>query len=202
MDIKGYEGIYKVYEDGRVWSYRRDIFLKPTITNRGYPSVLLSVASKQNRFLVHRLVALSFIPVVANKPFINHKDGNKLNCDYTNLEWCTPPENSKHALENGLHQPSGKRILARDYVQEIRSSYLNGESTQALAIRLGFHIVTVRDIVFGRKYKKLYPELISTWQSKKPEHGTHSRYCKGCRCQSCKEAHRKANKLYRQQLLN
>ena len=51
---------------------------------------------------IHRLVGHSFVQNPKNKPHINHKDGNRLNNFYRNLEWCTHKENMRHAAENGL----------------------------------------------------------------------------------------------------
>ena len=42
------------------------------------------------------------MPNLYNKNIVNHKDGKKKNCKWTNLEWVTSRENVKHALENGL----------------------------------------------------------------------------------------------------
>jgi hypothetical protein len=62
----------------------------------------VSVSSKTYR--LHRLVAQVFLICTdqENKLFVNHKDGNKLNAKLSNLEWCTPQENSIHAIETGL----------------------------------------------------------------------------------------------------
>jgi hypothetical protein len=63
----------------------------------------LRVELKGKLYSIHRLVALAFIPNIENKPQINHKDGNKLNNHFTNLEWVTNKENHRHKMEHGLN---------------------------------------------------------------------------------------------------
>jgi hypothetical protein len=51
----------------------------------------------KKRFLIHRLVAEHFLPNPNHFPVVNHKDGNKLNNNVKNLEWCSHQQNNFHA---------------------------------------------------------------------------------------------------------
>lgn len=67
----------------------------------GYESVSLAA----RKYDIHRVLAELYIPNPYNKPCVNHKDGNKLNNDLSNLEWVTYSENNIHALQHGLRKP-------------------------------------------------------------------------------------------------
>ena len=56
----------------------------------------------RKRYRIHRLVARYFIDNPDNKPYVNHKDGNKHNNNALNLEWVTAKENTDHAYSTGL----------------------------------------------------------------------------------------------------
>lgn len=103
-DIKGYEGLYQVSNLGRVKSLKRIVragknkqrivngkILSPWKTSHGYLSVSLG---RNNKFAVHRLVAIAFIENPHNYPDVNHKDENKTNNILENLEWCNHSYNA------------------------------------------------------------------------------------------------------------
>lgn len=91
-DIEGYESLYAISNLGRVWSYpkksnanQQGMFLKQSINNKGYVKVELVKNNIYKKESVHRLVAISFIGNIKDK-IVHHKDGNKLNNYYKNLE--------------------------------------------------------------------------------------------------------------------
>lgn len=73
--------------------------LTPHVCPNGYLRVAIN--SNKMRF-VHKLLAQTFLPNPSNKPFVNHKDGNKLNNGLGNPEWVTAQENVTHAWQHGL----------------------------------------------------------------------------------------------------
>lgn len=86
-DIKGYEGLYAITEEGKVWSYRRDKYLKIVEDVKGNTKVYL-YKGKLMSYKVDKLVAEAFIDNPNNYRQIRHKDGNDANNRADNLEWC------------------------------------------------------------------------------------------------------------------
>lgn len=66
------------------------------------------------KYALHRLVAMMFLPNTENKPFVNHKDGNKTNNSLNNLEWVTCSENNFHAHKIGLKKVYTRKIIQYD----------------------------------------------------------------------------------------
>ena len=117
---------YIVYEDGKIYSNKTNKFLSDNPDSHGYIQNFLSINHKQIRYKRHRLIALLFLendsPEI--KTIVNHKDGNKLNNNISNLEWCTYFENNKHARETGLNDIS-KSNKKRFEDKEFRKNFSN-----------------------------------------------------------------------------
>ena len=101
-DIPTWEGKYACTTDGRIWSYKSNKFLKPSVNKRGYAHVTLVADKKRYDYRVHRLVAMTYLDNPSNKEQVNHIDGDKLNNYLSNLEWVTAEENIEHAKKHNL----------------------------------------------------------------------------------------------------
>lgn len=89
-DIKGFENLYAVTEEGMIWSYRQKKFMKIANGNNGYKQIYLTDKNgKKSNWYIHRLVAMTYLDNPDNLPEVNHKDENKANNAVSNLEWCT-----------------------------------------------------------------------------------------------------------------
>ncbi len=120
LKIKDFED-YTIDKNGNVFSIRKDKYLKPYLDRKnGYLSVALYKDGTHKNYRVHRLVAETFIPNPSNLPQVNHIDGNKLNNNVDNLEWCTSKQNIQHAWKNGLNYISEKHRKVASKTQKER----------------------------------------------------------------------------------
>lgn len=110
---------YSVSENGEV---RNDITNKllSQRVQQGYKHVGLMVSGKAKSCRVHRLVATAFIPNPENKPYVNHIDGIRSNNNIDNLEWCTPKENTQHAVRTGLMLPTRERKVIQYSLEGVK----------------------------------------------------------------------------------
>ena len=76
----------------RIWKSKTKE-LKHYKMKTGYMQVGLCKNGKHKRFLVHRLLALHFIPNPENKPCVDHIRGKHMGNSLDNLRWLTNKEN-------------------------------------------------------------------------------------------------------------
>ena len=115
--IIGFEN-YCIYENGVVENLSTHKKLKGTIRLHGYLVYRLSKQGKKYQFYAHRLVAQAFIPNPNNYTIVNHKDGNKLNNNVDNLEWCTQSYNMEHAHKKKLIKPFSEPLIFAGKISE------------------------------------------------------------------------------------
>jgi len=84
---------YLIFEDARVFSKKRNRFLKPYNDAYGYRRVNLCKDGIRKQYFLHRLVALHFILNPDNKREVDHIDRNPQNNNISNLRWATGSEN-------------------------------------------------------------------------------------------------------------
>lgn len=159
LDIVGYEKLYGITEDGKVWSHRQNRFLKTQLNINGYLKIGLCKDGIQKRFFIHRLVARRFIPNLDSKLQVNHIDMNKLNNHVSNLEWCTNQENMNHRTSYEIltnkKRPIQSRKLSEQIVKEIRILRDNGISLTRISRIYGIDEGTIYFCVKRITYKDI-----------------------------------------------
>lgn len=164
VSIKNYEGLYEISNFGRVKSLSKnrgynyscripERIIKNSDNGLGYQKVNLSKNGKKNTKYVHILVATYFIENTEDKLEVNHKDGNKANNIFSNLEWATRKENESHAWKSGLKNMIGKNNHASKPVVQMD---LNGneiktwESSHLIEKSLNIYSNHVRSCCKGK----------------------------------------------------
>jgi hypothetical protein len=140
-DIKGYEGYYQISNLGRVKSLDRYVnaaygkrFVKGSIRKShvcvglGYETLILSKERVNKEVYIHRLVAEAFVPNPHHYKLVNHKDENKTNNNFENLEWCTETYNMAYSnvFEKARKKnciPVRQYSLEGEFIKEYESSY-------------------------------------------------------------------------------
>lgn len=148
-DIKGFEDKYRISSNGNCYSYFLNRNLKPTIDNNGYLLYKLSKDGKQYTFRAHRLVAEAFLDNPGNLPEVNHKDEDKTNNIYTNLEWCDRDYNYRYGT--GI-----ERMKKHQHNKCVLQYTLDGEFVRewesiSEAHRNGFHRSHIIDCCNGKQ---------------------------------------------------
>lgn len=126
--IARFEEKYEITNGGLIWNKQKEKWQSQTQNPNGYMKVQLNFMRKKKQLLVHRLVALYFIPNPYEHPLVNHKDGDKTNNDWKNLEWMDVSGNAQHALETGLR----KGFVSLETRRELLHRVLNGEQVKNL----------------------------------------------------------------------
>lgn len=127
--IKGWEAYYTISNDGKVYSIRSGRYLNKGFDKDGYKLVTLSAEGIKRTYRIHRLVAETFVDNPNNKEEVNHKDFNRQNNWFENLEWVTQKENDDW---NKLHDHHGRYDIQKAYTF---TNVFNGNSFTILGFK-------------------------------------------------------------------
>jgi len=131
--------------------------LKPAVSEGYLKTMILNDDKKYKTIRVHKMIALAFLGY--SQLEVNHKDGNKLNNNINNLEYCTHSENAIHSFKMGLQIPiRGSKVggskLKEYQIKEIReyakeNGYL--KNRKSMALKYGVSEATLKDVVSQRR---------------------------------------------------
>lgn len=163
-----YEDSYEVSNLGyirgvdRVSGNRRGIIkgkvLKRAPNRKKYLESRLFKNGKCIPKIIHRLVAIAFIPNPLNLPQVNHIDGDKNNCKESNLEWVDNSYNQLHAYKLGLQtskkgENNGRAKLTDLKVTYLKNLYNSGQEIKDIAKSESLNLSTLRQLLYGSTWK-------------------------------------------------
>lgn len=195
--IPGYEGYYEVSNLGNVRSLDRVLVYKNGVATRtkgrllkqerdvdGYLRVTLSRNYKSHRRKVHKFVALAFLgPPLNELQQINHKNSQRDDNRVDNIEWATPQQNGRHAVEIGLRSGTANPRMAKKLTADIarcivRDYVAGGGSISKISSLYNVEKTTARRIIRGKLWRKategLRPPHDYTFRSRKDAHRAHN----------------------------
>lgn len=137
--------------------------LKQRVNYDGYLEVTMGKEKgKRTSVRVHRVVAKCFLPNPNNLPEVNHKDFNRQNARYDNLEWISHQDNVKYSYSEGHYNTikkvgsnNGRAILNEDNVKQIKILYKNGTTIKALSDMYNVSWSTISCVVKGKTWTHL-----------------------------------------------
>lgn len=150
---------------GTIINIRTGRIISSSVNKKGYLQICLS---KKKVYSIHRIVAICFIPTEDFFLEVNHKDGNKMNNSYLNLEWVTKLDNIAHAVANDLWKTDNQKaaargenntqnVLSESDVLLIRELYSNGLKPRAIWEKFSNKIsrTTIYDIINRKSWNHI-----------------------------------------------
>lgn len=156
---------YYINKQGELYTENGNIRMKDSLKNGYVKNCLILKDGKQRFYFRHRLVMICFAYIDNYAEMqVNHKDGNKLNNCFDNLEWCNNSENHIHALKLGLAVPlrgednPASRLLESD-VLNIIQDLLNHVPYSIICKKYGCSKSTISAIKNKRNWSYLTKDI-------------------------------------------
>ena len=140
---------YYINENLQIINIETGHIKKATLGKRGYYYVTLSSKQgRQTKVYLHKIIALAFIKN-ENYEVINHKDGNKLNNNVSNLEFVSQKENIRHSWKYGM-----TKRKESDFIVKTENHYTYQGTMKELAIKMNIPRQTLYDLYYNKRGSK------------------------------------------------
>jgi len=156
--IKKFKNRYAISNFGRIKNLKTGKFLNPYLRKNGYLQIGIRLNGVRYFFLIHRLVAIHFIPNPKNKKEVNHKNSNRQDNNVINLEWCTHLENCEHAsIEGNLlkGESNNQSKLSNIEVKEIKKLFKNSKAYSGIGKKYNVDRKTIRLILTNQTWRSV-----------------------------------------------
>jgi len=140
----------RVVSSEKMTCFKKGLILKQHEDIGGYLKIGFRVNGKWVNKSVHRLVAQAFIPNPNNLPQVNHKDGDRTNNNFSNLEWCTASYNNQYREKYGISntESQGHPVFAINLdTMEVSRFRSQGEASQTL----GVYQANISKVIKGKR---------------------------------------------------
>ena len=165
-DIGGCDSVYQISNFGNIRSWikqgsknkKRTPFsklLKLSTNKGGYKVCNIALRTiKKKSVLVHRMVAEAFIPNPQHFRVVMHKDDDKSNNHFLNLEWGTHSKNNSDALSRSIRKAArGSRLNKSALTDEdVLFIFKSSESDRSLSKKFGVNHTTISAIRSGKSW--------------------------------------------------
>lgn len=111
--VPDWEGFYEVSNLGRARNSKTGKLKPHNINNYGYARLQCYDKKRRQKIFIHKLVALLFVDGFEEGLVVNHKDGDKTNNIWSNLEWVSRSYNNSHAFESGARSYTQGKVLCK-----------------------------------------------------------------------------------------
>jgi hypothetical protein len=164
QDIPGFEGSYQASKTGLIRTIKKTKYKSPgdlisQHVNKASGYVTVHLGTVKSSLYVHRLVMAAFEGACPAGKVVNHKDGNRRNNHFSNLEYVTQKENIEHSIHTlgaqlgaiGTNHRDAK--LTPDSVRLVRQAITAGESLNSIGRRFGVSPAAILQIKRGQTWR-------------------------------------------------
>ena len=181
-----YEGVY-VSNSGKVKQAAREIVRSDgkvihlpereiAVTEDDYLRVKLHTTDGIHSCKLHRLMAKAFIDNPNNYPVVNHKDGNKLNCNLDNLEWCSRLYNIRYSkVWTSNERPVLQYDKEGNFIKEYKKFFKSVIKTMDETVIINMYIIHFITTYYKSKLARFKLILQKTEKAIKNIHSSYSK---------------------------